>query len=159
MKIVLDPVCWPRKLHLSGSNAAPLVILSRAMLQRSGRSPRGQAFNLRSFLWTRRSAQHPEMFRFAQHDRSTNSIRKARQNALLHRVGKRRIVRRPSQATKLGVAYTFVGVAAFAGLLVFSGRRERSIQPLGKPAVAFALQKRLVVNHVVNLCGRLCFSV
>ena len=36
-----------RKLHLSVSDAAPLVILSGATLQRSGRSPRGQAFNLR----------------------------------------------------------------------------------------------------------------
>ena len=60
---------------------------------------------------------------------------------------------------KLGVAYTFVGVAAFAGLLGFSGRRKRSIQPPGKPAVAFALQNWFIVNDVVNLCGRLCFSV
>ena len=60
---------------------------------------------------------------------------------------------------QFGVAYTFVGVAAFAGLLGFSGRRKRSIQPLGKPAVAFALQKWFIVNDVVNLCGRLCFSV
>jgi hypothetical protein len=42
------------------------VILSEAKLQRSGRSPRGQAFNLRLFSCTNALKEHPEMFRFAQ---------------------------------------------------------------------------------------------
>ena len=47
------------------------VILSEAKLQRSGQSPRGQAFNLGSFL-PQRWNEWPEMFRLAQHD---NTIR------------------------------------------------------------------------------------
>ena len=45
------------------------------------------------------------------------------------------------------------------GLLGFSGWRKSSIQPPGKPTVAFALQKGLVVDDVVNLCGCLRLTV
>jgi len=45
----------------TGYTKQHIVILSEAKLQRSGRSPRGQALNLRSFLIPQKE-QYPEMF-------------------------------------------------------------------------------------------------
>src|SRR6266404_747174 len=97
--------------------------------------------------------------RFAQHDTSQNNISKTGQDAFFHSVAECRIIRSPAKLMQFGVAYTFVGVAAFAGLLGFPDRRKRSMQPLGKPAVAFALRNWFIINDVVNLCGLLCFTI
>jgi hypothetical protein len=51
-----------------GESDLRLLILSEAKLQRSGRSPRGQAFHLGSTLGAMPWQEKPEMFRFAQHD-------------------------------------------------------------------------------------------
>ena len=67
---------WTKRTCLQSHD----VILSEAMLQRSGRSPRGQAFNLRLNSGSADNENGPEMFeslascfafrlqRFAQHD-------------------------------------------------------------------------------------------
>jgi len=80
-----------------------------------------------------------------------------RQDAFFHGFSECRIPRRPAEAAHLCIAHAFVAFPAFAFLRLFPDRRQRAIQPLRQPAVAFALQNRLIIDHVVNLSG-LCFS-
>ena len=88
-----------------------------------------------------------------------DDVRKTWQDALLHRVRKRRVARRPPRATQFCIADTFVAIPAFTWLLRFSDWWKGTIEPLTHPAVAFASQDRLIVYDVVNVCPVLSFSI
>src|SRR5438067_3939482 len=86
-----------------------------------------------------------------------DDVCKTRQDALVHSIGKSGIPGCPAQATQLCIAHTFVAITAFTLLHRFPDRRQWAIQPTGQPAVTFALQNGLIIDHVVNLSA-LCFS-
>src|SRR4029453_18857294 len=90
----------------------------------------------------------------AEEGRRRVSLLKACQNALPRRCRKGRILRRPTDGAQFGVTHTLVAITALALPFPLFNRRERTIQLLGQPTVTFALQNRLIVNHIIALPRR-----
>src|SRR5437899_12982094 len=72
------------------------------------------------------------------------------QNALLHSLRERRIPWSPPEGAQFGVANTLIALAPLARRCRAANGRQWALQPFRKPTVAFALQNRLVIDHVVN---------
>src|SRR5436190_1839325 len=68
-------------------------------------------------------------------------------------VEERGVFRRPAEGAQAGVADAFVGPAALAVEVDWSGRRQRALKPLGEAGVELALHQRAVVVDVEDSVG------